>query len=117
MVLAAGMGSRYGGLKQIDPVGPGGEVRSLQVGDVVDANDPGGLTCVTVPGDGSARYVAIAQSVSSIGAAAHPFRFRGSCTRGGRSWRSRALESKCHYRWLGCGGRLVFPTTSTRTLR
>ncbi len=26
LVLAAGMGSRYGGLKQIDPVGPGGEV-------------------------------------------------------------------------------------------
>ena len=26
MVLAAGMGSRYGGLKQIDPVGPHGEV-------------------------------------------------------------------------------------------
>jgi hypothetical protein len=25
LVLAAGMGSRYGGLKQIDPVGPGGE--------------------------------------------------------------------------------------------
>lgn len=25
-VLAAGMGSRYGGLKQIDPVGPGGEI-------------------------------------------------------------------------------------------
>jgi len=25
VVLAAGMGSRYGGLKQIDPVGPGGE--------------------------------------------------------------------------------------------
>ncbi|HVC48472.1 MAG TPA: sugar phosphate nucleotidyltransferase [Terracidiphilus sp.] len=25
MVLAAGMGSRYGGMKQIDPVGPGGE--------------------------------------------------------------------------------------------
>jgi hypothetical protein len=25
MILAAGMGSRYGGLKQIDPVGPGGE--------------------------------------------------------------------------------------------
>ena len=23
LVLAAGMGSRYGGLKQIDPVGPG----------------------------------------------------------------------------------------------
>jgi NDP-sugar pyrophosphorylase family protein len=26
MVLAAGMGSRYGGLKQVDPVGPNGEV-------------------------------------------------------------------------------------------
>ncbi|HMO51499.1 MAG TPA: NTP transferase domain-containing protein [Kiritimatiellia bacterium] len=26
VVLAAGMGSRYGGLKQIDPVGPGGEL-------------------------------------------------------------------------------------------
>lgn len=26
LVLAAGMGSRYGGLKQLDPVGPGGEV-------------------------------------------------------------------------------------------
>src|SRR5208283_1496148 len=25
LVLAAGMGSRYGGFKQIDPVGPGGE--------------------------------------------------------------------------------------------
>src|SRR5271166_1741883 len=25
LVLAAGMGSRYGGLKQIEPVGPGGE--------------------------------------------------------------------------------------------
>ena len=25
IVLAAGMGSRYGGMKQVDPVGPGGE--------------------------------------------------------------------------------------------
>ena len=25
VVLAAGIGSRYGGLKQIEPVGPGGE--------------------------------------------------------------------------------------------
>jgi CTP:molybdopterin cytidylyltransferase MocA len=25
LILAAGMGSRYGGLKQIEPVGPGGE--------------------------------------------------------------------------------------------
>ncbi|KAB2638069.1 MAG: NTP transferase domain-containing protein, partial [Verrucomicrobia bacterium] len=26
VVLAAGMGSRYGGLKQLDPVGPHGEI-------------------------------------------------------------------------------------------
>ena len=26
MILAAGMGSRYGGLKQMDPVGPSGEI-------------------------------------------------------------------------------------------
>ena len=25
LVMAAGMGSRYGGLKQLDPVGPNGE--------------------------------------------------------------------------------------------
>ena len=26
VIMAAGMGSRYGGLKQIDPIGPGGEI-------------------------------------------------------------------------------------------
>jgi len=26
VVMAAGMGSRYGGLKQIDPIGPNGEI-------------------------------------------------------------------------------------------
>ena len=26
LVLAAGMGTRYGGLKQIDPIGPSGEI-------------------------------------------------------------------------------------------
>ena len=26
LVLAAGLGSRYGGLKQLDPVGPAGEI-------------------------------------------------------------------------------------------
>src|SRR5210317_322336 len=25
LILAAGMGSRYGGLKQVEPIGPGGE--------------------------------------------------------------------------------------------
>lgn len=38
VVLAAGMGSRYGGLKQIDPVGPGGEtVLDYAVFDAVRA--------------------------------------------------------------------------------
>ena len=27
VVMAAGMGSRYGGMKQIDPVGPNGQVK------------------------------------------------------------------------------------------
>ena len=37
VMMAAGMGSRYGGLKQLDPVGPDGEPRGvlrLPVGDV-----------------------------------------------------------------------------------
>src|SRR5512144_2921153 len=38
VVLAAGMGSRYGGLKQVDPVGPGGEtVLDYAVFDAVRA--------------------------------------------------------------------------------
>lgn len=39
VVLAAGMGSRYGGLKQIDPVGPGGE--SLLDYSICDARAAG----------------------------------------------------------------------------
>ena len=26
VIMAAGMGSRYGGLKQIDPIGPNGQI-------------------------------------------------------------------------------------------
>lgn len=38
LVLAAGMGSRYGGLKQIDPVGPGGEtIMDYSIYDAVRA--------------------------------------------------------------------------------
>lgn len=38
VVLAAGMGSRYGGLKQIDPIGPNGEViLELSVYDAIKA--------------------------------------------------------------------------------
>lgn len=38
VVLAAGMGSRYGGLKQIDPIGPNGEIiLELSVFDAIQA--------------------------------------------------------------------------------
>ncbi len=38
VVLAAGMGSRYGGLKQIDPIGPNGEIiLELSVYDAIQA--------------------------------------------------------------------------------
>ena len=31
VVMAAGMGSRYGGMKQIDPVGPNGQIGRAHV--------------------------------------------------------------------------------------
>ena len=38
VVLAAGMGSRYGGLKQMDPMGPNGEtVLDYSVFDAIQA--------------------------------------------------------------------------------
>ena len=38
LVLAAGMGSRYGGLKQMDPMGPSGEtVLDYSVFDAIRA--------------------------------------------------------------------------------
>ena len=37
-VLAAGMGSRYGGLKQLDPLGPGGEtIMDYSIYDAIQA--------------------------------------------------------------------------------
>ncbi len=39
LVLAAGMGSRYGGLKQLDPVGPDGE--SIMDYSIFDARRAG----------------------------------------------------------------------------
>ena len=50
VVMAAGMGSRYGGMKQIDPVGPNGQV-------IVDYS----------------LYDARRRAVSSPGAPATPF--------------------------------------------
>ena len=38
VIMAAGMGSRYGGLKQIDPIGPGGEtILDYSIYDAVKA--------------------------------------------------------------------------------
>ena len=45
-LLAAGMGSRYGGLKQIDPVGPHGQ--SILDYSVYDAKQAGFETVVFV---------------------------------------------------------------------
>ena len=39
IVMAAGMGSRYGGLKQMDPVGPGGEL--ILDDSIYDAREAG----------------------------------------------------------------------------
>ncbi|MDX1494401.1 MAG: IPT/TIG domain-containing protein [Longimicrobiales bacterium] len=58
-------------------VGAGGQVASLQVGDLAVADDPDGYECITVPGDGSATYVVMAQSASILGAASHPFTLYG----------------------------------------
>ena len=55
LVLAAGMGSRYGGLKQIDPVGPGGE--TLLDYSVYDALRAGfGRVVFVVRGDMEADF-------------------------------------------------------------
>ena len=38
VIMAAGMGSRYGGLKQIDPIGPNGEIiLDYSVYDAIEA--------------------------------------------------------------------------------
>ena len=46
VVLAAGMGSRYGGLKQIDPVGSHGE--AILDYSIYDAYEAGFRTCVII---------------------------------------------------------------------
>lgn len=60
----------------------GGTVTSLQPGEVVDVVDERGFECVTLPGDGSARYLVLAQSASPLGAALHPFTLYGVAASG-----------------------------------
>lgn len=55
LVMAAGMGSRYGGLKQIDPVGPGGE--TLMDYSIFDAMRAGfGKVVFVIRGDIEAPF-------------------------------------------------------------
>lgn len=49
VIMAAGMGSRYGGLKQIDPVGPGGEI--IMEYSVYDARRAGFGRAVIILGE------------------------------------------------------------------
>lgn len=58
-------------------VGAGGDVTPMEVGEAFDAIDEGGFTCVTLPGDGTARYLAVVYSASTVGAAEHPFQLTG----------------------------------------
>jgi hypothetical protein len=51
---------------------PGGSVQALPVGGVFDADDADGYPCVTLPGDGTAEYLVIAQAASTVGSATHP---------------------------------------------
>lgn len=44
VVMAAGIGSRYGGLKQIDPIGPNGEIIiDYSICDALNAGFGGGV--------------------------------------------------------------------------
>lgn len=52
-------------------VAAGGEVVTLDLGEVLDASDPESLACLTVAG--SASYLAIVQSTGSLGAATYPW--------------------------------------------
>lgn len=58
-------------------VGSGGDVVSLEIGDVVDAFDPGGFECITVSGTGGAEFVLAVHSTSEVGAAAYPWSLFG----------------------------------------
>ena len=50
----------------------GGVVEDPAVGDDFEASDPEGYSCFTLPGDGTAEYLVVAQAAGSIGAAQYP---------------------------------------------
>jgi hypothetical protein len=51
----------------------GGQVTSMQVGEVLDVADDGGFTCHALAGEVGADYLMLAYSASAVGAAQHPF--------------------------------------------
>ena len=83
VVMAAGMGSRYGGMKQIDPVGPNGQV--IVDYSLYDARRAGFETVIFVIkheiedafkaaiGERVSKAMNVKYAVSSPGAPATPF--------------------------------------------
>ena len=49
----------------------------MVVGEAIDVTDLAGYACFTVPGEGTAQYLAVVQSASTVGAASHPFSLTG----------------------------------------
>lgn len=55
----------------------GGDVREMQVGEILDATDSAGFSCFTLPRSGSESYLATVYSASTVGGATHPFQLTG----------------------------------------
>jgi len=47
----------------------------MNVGDVIDVADDAGFECHALPGSSGTSYLAVVYSVSTVGAAQHPYRF------------------------------------------
>jgi hypothetical protein len=69
--VRAQLGSLASEARAVD-IEAGGDVSAPVIGDVLDALDPAGYTCLTLPGDGVAEYLVVAQSASAIGSASYP---------------------------------------------
>ncbi|MDZ7779230.1 MAG: hypothetical protein U5R14_04725 [Gemmatimonadota bacterium] len=89
--VRAGLGSVMSEAVPLSVSGTGGSL-PLDVGDVVDLDDPDGLDCVRLSGADSAAYVAVATSASTIAGATHPFRMTGLASGGGRTTAGRARD-------------------------
>lgn len=54
-----------------------GPASVLALGAAQELDDPGGLDCLRLPGGDDVRYLAVARSASTLGAARHPYTFAG----------------------------------------